>query len=176
MFRFALAALIASAAAAEADEWRASPLNQDTVVFASLDWVAPDGLPDGFMAKAAGDIAAAWYVAPTRRYGHGILGDAIEAGGLRVTTADGVELTYDLPTHLLGIGLKGKYRGQKQMWFAYRFEGDESEIAINPPPDDHDPEFDDWRWEDMAKLPELIVDFKVDIYRQVVARFSHLAG
>ena len=83
-------------------------------------------------------------------------------------------LTYDLPEALIGKALKGKYRGQKQMWFAYRFDGDESEIAINPPPGGHDAEFDDWRWEDMAKLPELIVEFKQDIYTQVVRRFAHL--
>lgn len=85
-------------------------------------------------------------------------------------------LLYDLPEHLLGTGLKGKYRGQKQKWYAYRFEGDEDEITINPPPDGHAPEFDDWRWEDMHRLPELIVDFKRDIYQQVVNRFSHLAA
>ncbi len=85
-------------------------------------------------------------------------------------------LTYDLPDSMIGTGLKGKFRGQKQMWFAYQFMGDESEIQINPPPDGHTAEFDDWRWEDMALLPELIVDFKRDIYEQVVSRFSHLAG
>ena len=84
-------------------------------------------------------------------------------------------LTYDLPQHLLGIGLKGKFRGQKQKWFAYRFDGDETEISINPPPAGNQAEFDDWRWEDMHKLPELIVDFKQDLYHQVIARFSHLA-
>ena len=100
-----------------------------------------------------------------------------ETGIESVTLLDQTEewLTYDLPEHLLGTGLKGKYRGQKQMWFAYRFDGDESEIAINPPPSGHDAEFDDWRWEDMANLPELIVEFKRDIYTQVVKRFSHLS-
>ena len=99
-----------------------------------------------------------------------------ETGMASVELLDQTEdwLTYDLPKHLLGVGLKGKFRGQKQMWFAYRFTGDESEIAINPPPGGHAPEFDEWRWEDMQKLPELIVDFKRDIYTQVVARFAHL--
>ena len=101
-----------------------------------------------------------------------------ETGMTSVTLLDQTTdwLTYDLPEFMIGTGLKGKYRGQKQMWFAYRFEGDEKEIAINPPPHGHSPEFDDWRWEDMHNLPDLIVDFKVDIYRQVVARFSHLSG
>ncbi|MCJ8308742.1 MAG: RNA pyrophosphohydrolase [Rhizobiaceae bacterium] len=106
------------------------------------------------------------------------LRELVEETGIKsVTLLDQTEdwLTYDLPKHLLGTGLKGKYRGQKQMWFAYRFDGDESEIAINPPPGGHDAEFDDWRWEDMAKLPELIVEFKQDIYTQLVKRFAHLA-
>ena len=100
-----------------------------------------------------------------------------ETGMESVTLLDQTEdwLTYDLPTHLLGKGLKGKYRGQKQMWFAYRFDGDESEIAINPPPGGHSAEFNDWRWEDMQLLPDLIVEFKRDIYAQVVKRFSHLS-
>ena len=57
--------------------------------------------------------------------------------------------------HLIGIGLKGKYRGQTQRWFAFRFEGDESEIAINPPPGGHEPEFDEWAWKPMHELPRL---------------------
>ena len=82
---------------------------------------------------------------------------------------------YDLPAHMIGIGLKGKYRGQAQHWFAFRFTGDEREIRINPPPDGHKPEFDDWKWAPMAGLPEQIVDFKRDAYRKVVAMFGHLA-
>src|SRR3546814_12301799 len=53
-------------------------------------------------------------------------------------------INYDLPAHLVGIGLKGKYRGQTQRWFAFLFEGEESEIRINPPPGGHAPEFDAW--------------------------------
>ncbi|MFP1630757.1 RNA pyrophosphohydrolase [Zhengella sp. ZM62] len=83
---------------------------------------------------------------------------------------------YDLPPELLGKALKGKYRGQKQRWFAFRFEGDESEIRINPPPGGHHPEFDAWDWKPMAQLPDLIVPFKRKVYEQVVAAFAHLAG
>lgn len=85
-------------------------------------------------------------------------------------------IRYDLPEHLIGIGLKGKFRGQKQRWFAFRFIGDESEIAINPPPDGNSAEFDEWKWVDMADLPELVVAFKQGVYREVVSVFSHLAG
>ncbi len=84
-------------------------------------------------------------------------------------------VNYDLPRELVGIAFKGRYRGQTQKWFAFRFEGDESEIAINPPPGGHAPEFDAWEWKPMDELPELIVPFKRGVYEQVVAAFRHLA-
>jgi putative (di)nucleoside polyphosphate hydrolase len=84
-------------------------------------------------------------------------------------------INYDLPAHMIGIGLKGKFRGQTQRWFAFRFDGDESEIAINPPPGGHEAEFDAWEWKPMAELPELIVPFKRVVYEKVVEEFSHLA-
>ena len=83
-------------------------------------------------------------------------------------------INYDLPDELLGKALKGKFRGQTQKWFAFRFEGDESEIAIDPPPGGHEPEFDAWGWKPMVELPDLIVPFKRDVYVQVVAAFRHL--
>jgi putative (di)nucleoside polyphosphate hydrolase len=85
-------------------------------------------------------------------------------------------INYDLPEHLLGIALKGKFRGQTQKWFAFRFEGSESEIAINPPPGGHEAEFDAWGWKPMERLPELIVPFKRGVYEEVVAAFRHLAS
>ncbi len=84
-------------------------------------------------------------------------------------------IKYDLPSHLVGIVWKGKYRGQTQKWFAFRFEGDESEIRINPPPGGHEAEFDRWDWRPMADLKELVVPFKREVYDQVVAAFRHLA-
>ncbi|MGO4138061.1 RNA pyrophosphohydrolase [Rhizobium brockwellii] len=83
-------------------------------------------------------------------------------------------INYDLPPALIGIGLRGKFRGQTQRWFAFRFDGDDSEIAINPPPGGHEPEFDAWEWKPMQQLPELIVTFKRAVYDQVVAEFQHL--
>lgn len=85
-------------------------------------------------------------------------------------------INYDLPPHLVGLAFKGRYRGQTQKWFAFRFEGDESEIAINPPPGGHSAEFDRWEWTPMHKLPELIVPFKRKVYDEVVSVFRHLAG
>jgi len=82
---------------------------------------------------------------------------------------------YDLPPQLIGIGLRGKYRGQAQKWFAFRFDGDESEIQINPPPGSNEAEFDAWDWKPVESLPELIVPFKRSVYEQVVEQFRHLA-
>ena len=83
---------------------------------------------------------------------------------------------YDLPAAMIGTGLRGKYRGQEQRWFAYRFTGPDSEIRIAPPPDGHNPEFDAWAWRPMAELPGLIVPFKRAVYEEVVRGFAHLAG
>jgi putative (di)nucleoside polyphosphate hydrolase len=82
-------------------------------------------------------------------------------------------LTYDIPRDIVGQAWKGKYRGQKQKWYAMRFTGDEREI--NTAPDGHEPEFIDWRWEPMANLPALIIPFKRQVYEQVVAAFGRFA-
>ncbi|MGE3229660.1 MAG: RNA pyrophosphohydrolase [Hyphomicrobium sp.] len=95
-----------------------------------------------------------------------------------VTSADIVGeipewLTYELPEPLLGVALKGKYRGQRQRWFAMRFWGDDSEIDIRPR--NGKAEFDRWRWREMSELPEHIVSFKRPVYQTVVDRFAYLA-
>lgn len=84
-------------------------------------------------------------------------------------------LLYDLPPELVGVAWKGKYRGQKQMWFAARFTGSESEIDLGPRPG-HKAEFDAWRWVPMADLPRLVVPFKQAVYGAVVDAFLPLAG
>jgi len=84
-------------------------------------------------------------------------------------------LLYDLPDELLGIGLKGKYRGQKQDWFAMRFVGEDSEINVKrPAKGKHKAEFSDWAWKDLSELPDLIVPFKRKVYEDVLAMFSHI--
>ena len=85
-------------------------------------------------------------------------------------------INYDLPPHLVGIALKGEFCGQSQRWFAFRFEGDESEIRINPPPGGHKPEFDRWAWRRLGELPGLIVPFKREVYAKVIRAFGHLAA
>ena len=82
---------------------------------------------------------------------------------------------YDLPDEALGIALKGKYRGQRQRWFAFRFTGKDSEINVTEPGDGSMPaEFDRWRWEELDKLPELVVAFKHDAYVKIVDGFREL--
>lgn len=83
---------------------------------------------------------------------------------------------YDLPADAAKTSWKGRYRGQRQKWFALRFEGDESEIDIEVPEGDAHPEFDAWRWERMDRLPGLIVPFKREVYENVVKAFSHLVA
>ena len=77
-------------------------------------------------------------------------------------------LEYELPKNLVGIIWKGKYRGQKQKWFVVKFLGNEDEININT----KNPEFIEWRWIDIKKLPEVIVDFKRHIYVRLVAELK----
>ncbi|MFO1134312.1 MAG: RNA pyrophosphohydrolase [Rhodoblastus sp.] len=82
--------------------------------------------------------------------------------------------SYDLPQDVAKKAWRGGYRGQTQKWFALRFTGDESEIDIHDPGPGHKPEFDAWRWEDVARLPELIIPFKRQVYEQVVAALAPL--
>ncbi len=83
-------------------------------------------------------------------------------------------LTYDIPREIVGQAWKGKYRGQKQKWFAMRFTGAESEIDVENPDGAHEPEFATWRWEPMKNVPDLVVPFKRAVYDRVVREFLPL--
>jgi putative (di)nucleoside polyphosphate hydrolase len=82
-------------------------------------------------------------------------------------------LTYELPPNLLGIAWRGKFRGQRQRWFALRFRGADSEIRLDLDPH---PEFDAWRWAPLAELPALAVSFKRPIYEVLVRSFAGYAS
>ncbi len=83
--------------------------------------------------------------------------------------------SYDLPAVVAGRAWKGRYRGQTQKWFAFRFEGEDAEIDIaRPAGGRHRPEFDEWRWERLERLPDLIIPFKRPVYEKVVEAFAHL--
>ena len=77
-------------------------------------------------------------------------------------------LEYNLPKDLLGKALKGKFRGQKQKWFLMLFKGSDKEFNL----DKHEPEFDDWSWRELEEMPSLVVDFKKDLYLELVRKFS----
>ncbi len=83
-------------------------------------------------------------------------------------------LSYELPAALLGIALKGRYRGQRQKWFAMRFLGHDSDIDVGPK-DGVKSEFETWRWAPLSSVPKLIVPFKRHVYEQVAGTFGHLA-
>jgi putative (di)nucleoside polyphosphate hydrolase len=78
------------------------------------------------------------------------------------------ELDYDLPPELQGRVWKGKYRGQRQTWFLCRFLGRDEDVKI----DTAEPEFRAWKWAEPSELPSMIVPFKQDLYRAVLAEFA----
>ena len=71
-------------------------------------------------------------------------------------------LSYDLPSSFPGRSWQGRFRGQTQRWFAFRFTGEDRDIDLNT----HKAEFEDWRWADISELSDLVVDFKREIYRR----------
>ena len=70
---------------------------------------------------------------------------------------------YDLPSKLICIIWKGRYKGQKQKWFIFKFLGDDTEINIKT----KNPEFLDWKWIEIGKITEIVVDFKKEVYQKV---------
>lgn len=119
-------------------------------------------MPQGGIDKGEEPLAAAW------RELHEETG--VKSAVLIGETPDW--LRYDLPAELVPQIWQGRYRGQKQKWFAFRFTGQDSEINISGP----NPEFREWRWADFNKTPEFIVAFKRPLYQQVVQAFAHLIG
>ena len=96
----------------------------------------------------------------------------------RVAAQDGIDLTVIYAARTVaGRTWKGRYRGQRQKWYAVRFTGRDSEINVaSPGGGGHKAEFVSWRWEPMKNLPDLIVPFKRPVYERVVKEFSGLAG
>jgi len=79
-------------------------------------------------------------------------------------------LGYDLPENLLGKVLEGKYRGQKQKWFIMKFVGKDNEINVKT----KNPEFLDWKWIEVSKLPSIAVSFKIDLYKKLKEELNFL--
>ena len=79
-------------------------------------------------------------------------------------------IAYELPQHLLGIIWKGKYRGQEQKWFVVKFLGEDNEINIKT----KNPEFSEWKWVDLEKITDLVVDFKLEVYQKVKKKLNEI--
>ena len=79
-------------------------------------------------------------------------------------------MTYELPDHLLGVVWKGKFKGQKQKWFLMRYEGNNSDINIKT----ENPEFLDWKWIDLNMITDVVVDFKLHIYKELKEKIKKI--
>ena len=79
-------------------------------------------------------------------------------------------ITYELPDHLLGIIWRGRYKGQKQKWFLMKFTGNENEINIKT----KNPEFLEWKWVDLNQITELVVDFKLHVYKELKEKVNKI--
>ena len=86
-----------------------------------------------------------------------------------VKELDGL-ISYELPKNLLGVIWKGKYRGQEQKWFVMRFSGTDSEINIKT----KNPEFCEWKWIDLEDITNLVVDFKLHVYKDVKQKVKEI--
>jgi len=112
-------------------------------------------------------------------------GEDVEAAARRelqeetgVTSAEPITrtegwITYDFPAGFRGPKVARGFLGQRQVWFAFRFTGDDSEVNLHA---HHEIEFDRWRWADLHEALDLVVPFKRDAYAQVVAAFEHLVA
>ena len=78
--------------------------------------------------------------------------------------------TYELPDHLLGIIWKGKYKGQKQKWFLMRYLGTDDKININT----KKPEFLEWKWIDLEMITDVVVDFKLEVYKELKIKIKEI--
>ena len=78
--------------------------------------------------------------------------------------------TYELPNHLLGIIWKGKYKGQRQKWFLMRYLGTDDKIDINT----KKPEFLEWKWIDLEMITDVVVDFKLEVYKELKIKIKEI--
>jgi len=101
------------------------------------------------------------------------LGEEIGTSNAEIIAKSAHWFRYDLPDHLVGKVWGGKYRGQKQRWFALRFLGTDADIKLDAY---GHPEFDAWRWTEIGTLPALAVPFKRPLYESLVAEFGPLAA
>ncbi|WP_050523936.1 RNA pyrophosphohydrolase [Pseudorhodobacter wandonensis] len=145
-------------------------INAEGRIFAGQRLDAPAGTAAWQMPQGGIDDGEKPRVAALRELWEetGVTADLVEK---IAKTEDWV--TYDLPPELLGKAWGGKYKGQRQKWFLYRFLGTDDQVNIAT---DH-PEFSEWRWIGADEMIASIVPFKRAVYEQVVSAFrGHLAG
>ena len=95
-----------------------------------------------------------------------------ETGMKKVELIQEIEgiMSYELPDHLLGIIWKGKYKGQKQKWFLMRYFGSDEEINIKT----KKPEFLEWKWIDLNMITDVVVDFKLHVYKELKEKIQKI--
>ena len=118
--------------------------------------------PQGGIDKDEDPLEAAWRE----------MSEEIGTNKAQLLTQSSSWLQYDLPPDLADKAWGGKYRGQKQLWFAFRFVGTDADIDLET----FTPEFSAWQWMDLAEVPNHVVGFKRPMYDQVVAEFLKLTG
>ena len=139
--------------------------NEQGQVFVGRRKDAPDPawqFPQGGIDEGEDPLAAVWRE----------MAEEIGTNKAQLLRESGDWLAYDLPEDIAAKCWGGKYRGQKQMWYAFRFVGKDTDIDLNT----HNPEFSHWQWVDLASVVDLVVPFKHALYQQVVAEFLPLAG
>jgi putative (di)nucleoside polyphosphate hydrolase len=101
-----------------------------------------------------------------------------ETGVTRARTLDAHPdwLTYDFPPYSGPPHRLAAFRGQRQRWYAMRFEGEDAEIDVSRASPGAPPEFSEWRWERLETAVDLVVPFKRAIYAEVARRFGRFAA
>ncbi len=138
-------------------------LNRDGQVFVGqrLDSVVEAWqMPQGGIDPGEAPIDAAWRELWEET--------GVERKHAELVAAAPEELFYDLPEDLAGRIWKGKWRGQRQRWFLFRFLGEDSDVNIQTA----EPEFRAWRWAEPKDLPDIIVPFKRDLYKELLTVFG----
>ncbi len=117
-------------------------------------------MPQGGIDEGEDPLSAAW------REMH----EEIGTDNAELVAESTTWLSYDLPAELADRIWKGRFRGQRQKWFVFRFRGKDSDINIAT----IHPEFRSWKWAAMRDLPTMIVPFKRKLYSDLTVEFSGL--
>ena len=117
-------------------------------------------MPQGGVNEGEGFLAAAYRE----------LEEETSIKNVEVIKELGGTITYELPKHLLGVIWKGKYRGQKQKWFLMRFLGNDEDINLKT----KNPEFLEWKWISLDMITEVVVNFKLHVYKELKEKIKKI--